>query len=80
MIKYVVIYTDFGDTCDGLARVEGIYDSRPEAYDAMRADVEVYLQSNHNNPDIKVTEENDNYILVGDDESGCQWQILELEV
>ena len=80
MIKYVVIYTDFGDTCDGLARVSGVFNSQDEAYKEMRADVELYLQENHNNPDIKVTEESDDYILVGDDQDGCQWQILKLEV
>lgn len=80
MIKYVVIYTDFGDTCDGLARVSGVFNSQDEAYEEMRADVELYLQENHNNPNAEVTEENDKYILVGDDQDGCQWQILKVEV
>lgn len=78
--KYILIYTDFGDTCDGLARIEGIYNSQDEAYEEMHADVELYLQENHNNPNAEVTEENDKYILVGDNQDGCQWQILETEV
>ena len=73
---YTVIYTDYGDTCDGLARVSGTFNTRDEAYNDMRADVELYLQKNHNNPNTEVTEENDNYVLVGDEQDGCQWQIL----
>ena len=80
MRKFILIYTDFGDTCDGLARVSGVFNSQDEAYAEMRADVELYLQENHNNPNAEVTEENDKYILVGDDQDGCQWQILEVEV
>ena len=77
MTEYILIYTDFGDTCDGLAKIEGVYNSQVEAYDAMRADVELYLKSNHNNPDMEVTEEGNDYILAGDDRDGRQWQILE---
>lgn len=81
MNKYVLIYTDFGDTCDGLARVSGVYNTQKEAYEEMRADVECYLQKQHNNPDMEeVTEENDIYVLVGDDQDGCQWQILEITI
>lgn len=80
MNKYIVIYTDFGDTCDGLARVSGVFNTRDYAYKDMRADVELYLKENHNNPNAEVTEENDNYILVGDEQDGCQWQILEIEI
>lgn len=77
---YTVIYTNFGDTCDGLARVSGIFNTQEEAYAEMRASAECYLQAQHNNPDMEVTEENDTYILVGDYHDGCQWQILEQEI
>ena len=31
MVKYTVIYTDQGDTCDGLARTLGTYNSKKKA-------------------------------------------------
>lgn len=78
MIKYVVIYTDFGDTCDGLARVSGVFNTQIDAVNEMKKDVEGYLDQN---PDLTVTDQQiPNWLLVGDESNGCQWQILELEV
>lgn len=74
--KYVVIYTDYGDTCDGLARVSGVFDTFREAQEDMNKDVEQYKV------DCQYPEEasDDNYVVLGDTFGGCQWQILELEV
>lgn len=76
MIKYVVIYTDFGETCDGLARVSGVFDTLKAAQEDMEADVQTYLPHCL----LEVTEESDKHVLVGTEYNGCQWQILELEV
>ena len=76
--KYIVIYTDFGDTCDGLARVSGVFNTQADAVDEMKKDVEYYLDQN---PDLTVTDQQvPNWFLVGDEDNGCQWQILEVEV
>ncbi len=78
MTKYVLIYTDFGDTCDGLARVSGIFNTQIDAVNEMKLDVNHYL--NHN-PNLAVTDQQvPNWLLVGNEDNGCQWQILEITV
>lgn len=73
---YTLIYTDFGDTCDGFARVSGTYKTLDEAKKEMLKDVEFYRQDNG----LPYTIEQDDRILLGDEFGGCQWQILEVEV
>ena len=46
MTKYVVIYTDHGCTCDGLARILGTYNTKEEAQASMTKDVNQYLKDN----------------------------------
>ena len=76
--KYIVIYTDFGDTCDSLARVSGVFNTQADAVNEMKKDIEYYLDQN---PDLTVTDQQvPNWFLVGDEDNGCQWQILEVEV
>lgn len=74
--KFVLIYTDYGDTCDGLARVSGVFNTFREAQIEMNRDVEQYKI------DCQYPEEasDDNYIVLGDTYGGCQWQILEMEI
>lgn len=74
--RFVLIYTDYGDTCDGLARVSGVFNTFREAQIEMDRDVEQYKV------DCQYPEEasDDNYIILGDTYGGCQWQILEMEV
>lgn len=74
--KFVLIYTDYGDTCDGLARVSGVFSTFREAQIEMDRDVNQYKV------DCQYPEEasDDNYIVLGDTYGGCQWQILEMEV
>lgn len=79
MNKYILIYTDFGDTCDGLAKVDGVYDTLEKAQKAMDNDVNSYMSEN-NLEDEALTESSYTYTLVGDDQNGCQWQILEITV
>jgi len=71
---FVVIYTEYSDTCDGLARVLGTYKTLEEAQLAMREDVDY-----NKNPFVDITEEEDNYIMIGDEDNGCLWQILEID-
>lgn len=74
--KFVLIYTDYGDTCDGLARVSGVFNTFREAQIEMDRDVNQYRV------DCQYPEEasDDNYIVLGDTYGGCQWQILEMEI
>lgn len=73
MTSFVVIYTDYGDTCDGLARVLGTYKTLAEAQAAMQGDVE-YIK----NPFVDITEKEDNHVMIGDESNGCLWQVLEI--
>ena len=76
--KYVLIYTDFGDTCDGLAREAGVFDTREQAVEEMKGDVACYLNENET---LDITDQQiPNWILVGDNQNGCQWQILPIEI
>lgn len=73
---YTLIYTDFGEACDGFARVSGTYKTLDEAKKEMLKDVEFYRRDNG----LPYTIEKDDRILLGDEFGGCQWQILEVEV
>lgn len=71
---YVVIYTDTGDSCDGLARVLGAYTSRDKALEAMKQDVEDYKKEN---PECTIIDQQvPNWIEAGTTSYGCLWQIL----
>ena len=73
---YTLIYTDFGDSCDGYARVLGTYRIKGKAKLEMKSDIKFYRRVNHY-PEVN---EERGGIMVGDQEHGCQWQILEVEV
>ena len=73
---YTVIYTDFGDSCDGYARVLGTYRIKGKAKQEMKSDIKFYRRVNHY-PEVKY--EGDGAVA-GDREHSCQWQILEVEV
>ena len=72
---FKIIYTDYGCTCDGLARVLEKHKTLEESQEAMKNDVKFYLKQN---PNLDITEEYSDHILVGDEDKGCLWQILEL--
>ena len=79
-IKYILIRTDFGNICDGLARISYMRNTYAEVYNKMKADVEAYIKANQGKLNTEITKENDTHILIGNEQDGCQWQILELEV
>lgn len=72
MKKYVVIYMDLGDSCDYRNRTLGTYKSFEKAKKEMMLDVDQYAYQNN----LGITEQRDDFVLVGDDEQGCQWQII----
>lgn len=79
MLKYILIYTNFGNICDGLARIRCMRNTYAEVYDKMKADVEEYVKANYGKLNTEITKENDTYILIGNEQDGCQWQILEVD-
>ena len=74
MKKYTVIYTDMGDSCDYRARILGTYNTVDKAREEMMSDVGFYCENNDN---LEITDETEDYVLVGDFGYGCQWQIIE---
>lgn len=74
--KYIVIYTDFGDSCDGFARVSGVFDTKEDA----KKDVERDIFTYDRNGEYERTVDKGDVVLLGDECGGCQWQILEVEV
>lgn len=75
--KYIVIYTDFGDSCDGFARVLGTHNTKEDAMKDMNEDIQIWRKENKRRP---LTIDKGDNILYGDEQNGCQWQILEVEV
>jgi hypothetical protein len=79
MKKYQVIYTDLGDSCDGRARTLGTFETYESARAEMEKDVAQYIESDKENGiHSEITADFCDLILVGDDERGCQWQIMDL--
>lgn len=78
MKKYVVTYVDTAETCDGKARVMGIYDSMETAREKVREDMGHYLDSN----DGKGFEAYWDKMSVwnGDGTCGCEWNIEEVTI
>lgn len=71
---YVVIYTDQGDTTDGLARVVGAFKDKDTAIKEMKSDVEYYLNQN---PECTILDQQvPNWIEAGNESYGCLWQIV----
>lgn len=77
MKKYIVIYMDQGDTCDGLARVLKTHDTFTEANKEMNFDIAYYLSINKN---AKVVDRSNDYCIIENNNGGCQWQILTINL
>jgi len=84
--NFIVIYTDYGDSCDFKARLLGKYKTFDDAHKAMIEDTKTY-QNSYNEAwddekakELPVTHEDNDSIMLGSEEYGCQWQILGLEV
>lgn len=82
---FIVIYTDYGDSCDFKARALGKYKTFDEAHKAMIEDTKTYQNSyneawdDEETKELPVTHEDNDSIMLGSEEYGCQWQILEIE-
>lgn len=79
--KFVVIYTDFGNTCDGSARISGVFNTMDEAQADMDNDIKVWCQENNLSRDEDACTDHPDKVVIGDEwRFGCQWQILEVEM
>lgn len=75
--KYIVIYTDHGDSTDGLARILGTYDSEEDAIKAMNSDHLTYLNENES---AELISESHIHVHVEASNYGCTWQILHIKI
>ena len=78
---YGVVYLDMGDTCDyRFDNLSTLFTNKEDARKEMLEDVKTYLESD-NECGIKseITEQDDDYVLVGNEERGCQWQVIEFK-
>lgn len=75
--KYTVIYTDQGDTCDGLARVLKTHDTFTEANKEMNFDIAYYLNINKNS---KIIDRSNSHCIIENNYGSCQWQILTIYI
>ena len=75
--KFVVIYRDCGDTCDGLCRVLERTKTYQDAQAEMTRDVNSYLLENPNTR-LDVDEESHRIAVNANGEDACVWQILSL--
>lgn len=76
--EYVVIYTDIGDTCDGLARVLTTTVTLQEAQAEMTKDVNNYLLKNPNTK-LESDERTHRIVVDSNGDDACIWQILSLK-
>lgn len=78
---YVVIYTDYGDSCDGMARVLKAYKTKEAAQKEMQSDIKFWCKQNDMDRKEDVRIDYPDCVLMGDEcRFGCQWQVLEVEV
>jgi len=68
--RWIVTYVDRGDTCDGKARVMGVYGSRTRAISALEADMEAYAAKH---PDARL--DRDDWSADLGDGAGCDWNV-----
>lgn len=79
--KFVVIYTDFGNSCDGFARISGIFNTMEEARTDMENDIKFWCQENDMDRDEDARVDSPDKVIIGDEcRFGCRWQILEVEM
>ncbi|MGN0130686.1 MAG: hypothetical protein ACI4CE_07360 [Methanomethylophilus alvi] len=70
---YIITIVDHGDSCDGKARVIGVYFDREKALRELRADIDYYkeMNSTYTEGDLSVMD---------DDGNGCEWNMEERDI
>lgn len=77
MKKWIVTAVDYGETCDGKARVLQVCATKEEAKNWVRNDIETYADD-HAGENVKVDFDKMSASF-GDRDAGCEWNIEETE-
>jgi len=82
MKLWIATFVDYGETCDGKARVLEVCKSKEDAEAAVKADIEHWVDERAGMPIVvdfdKMSAKYDWKTL--DDVDGCEWNIEEIEV
>jgi len=82
MNKFIVTAVDYGETCDGKARVLVVCSTREEAKAFVRADIEKWADERAGMPivvDFDKMSAKYNWETLNDTD-GCEWNIEEIEI
>ena len=82
---FVAMYVDYGESCDGKARVLGIYPTLDVAIEEVKADMSTWIAAaeedlNIPRESIKVDFDEMTACLPGAGDAGCEWSIEEQEL
>lgn len=76
--RYILTVVDYGDTCDGKARVSGVFKTHQEAYEIMTADAKEKAEEIYEDKEYAISWWD---ASVGDTATcGYEYKIEELEV
>ena len=60
--NFIVLYNEFGDTCDGIPRFLSEHNTLEEAQEAMDDDIDCYSESNDD--ELERTTDDDNHVCL----------------
>lgn len=83
MKLWIVTAVDYGDSCNGKARVIGAFKSFDEAKEYVKQDMQDYIDANGEEDDFDCNFDKMSISLADcdiDDIFGCEWNIEEIEV
>ena len=78
MKKYIATYVETSETCDGKARVMGVYDSKETAREEVREDMGHYLDTNEDEAFEVYWDKMS--VWSEDGGRGCEWNIEEVTI
>ena len=76
---FVVIYCDYGESCDGKPRLHGIYNTKDDAVKEVLRDMDTYIESL--SEDDEYEEDRDQFsVTLTDGPMSCEWAIEEYDL
>lgn len=79
MKKYVVTIVDYGETCDGKARVLGVKNTKVEAFGLVNEDMSAWYDENKEEG-IEIDYDKMSAHFDYDSDKGCEWNVEEVEI
>lgn len=79
--RYVVSFVDYNDSCDGKARISGLFKTEEEARAWVVDDMKQWLDNNSG--EVKFDVDYDKMSIASDDyneDIGCEWNVHEVDV